>query len=188
MVDHLVREYKLNDNSWILDPFVGCGTSSVEAKRLGINSIGIKLHPFVYHVAVVKTFWEFDLKELRKTCNKILETIGTKVEGSGRERIDIDDFPDLLYKCYSLGNLAVLKLIRNHIVSSVENKDVRDFLNLGLTNTLRTASRAGAGWPYIAPTKYHEKNERDAFPVFYRQFTRCYRTWNALRKPNRKIL
>jgi len=51
----------------------------------------------------------------------------------------------------------------------------RDFFLLALTDTLRTASKAGTGWPYIAPSKYHEKQERDAIEVFCRQVQVMYK-------------
>ena len=47
LVETLINDYSLDSKSWLLDPFVGSGTTSVVAKQYGINSLGIEAHPFV---------------------------------------------------------------------------------------------------------------------------------------------
>jgi DNA modification methylase len=165
-VDNIIAEYSLDEESWVLDPFVGCGTTSVEAKRLGVNSIGIELHPFVYRVALAKTFWEFNISELKKVVTDFIEDLRTEIKKTRLSSIDLSNFPELLHKCYSYENLARLKIIREHIIKKISDERTRDLLNLCLTDCLRSASRAGTGWPYIAPTKYQEKYEKDAFIMF----------------------
>jgi len=48
----LVREafkfFDVRPGDWVLDPFSGCGTTLIEAKKAGINSIGIEAHFFVH--------------------------------------------------------------------------------------------------------------------------------------------
>lgn len=40
LVDAKIRQYGLGKKNTIIDPFVGCGTTALEAKRYGIKSIG----------------------------------------------------------------------------------------------------------------------------------------------------
>jgi len=47
---------------WVLDPFVGSGTTLVEANALGINSLGIELSYFNWLISKVKT----DIYDLQK--------------------------------------------------------------------------------------------------------------------------
>lgn len=58
---HLVRDYiqrfSLNGEHRILDPFCGTGTTIVEAKKLGIASIGIEANPMAHFASQVKIDW-----------------------------------------------------------------------------------------------------------------------------------
>ncbi len=67
-----------------------------------------------------------------------------------------------------------LKFIRDDIEEFNCIDEERDLFRLALTNTLRIASSAGTGWPYIAPSKYHEKNERPALKVFSKTVQEMY--------------
>ncbi len=61
---HLVRDYidrfGLNEQDVLLDPFCGTGTTLVEAKRLGITSMGVEANPFASFASSVKTDWTVD--------------------------------------------------------------------------------------------------------------------------------
>lgn len=167
-VEVLIEDYRLDERHWILDPFVGCGTTAVVAKERGVNCVGIEAHPFVFQVARVKTFWEFDLNALHQRIESLMTLLHKKL--SREFPLDVSEFPDLLHKCYSQRNLAKLKIIRDTIESFDCSEEERSFFRLALTDTLRTASSAGTGWPYVAPSKYHAKqSERDGLQVFSEQ-------------------
>ena len=179
LVESLIEDKGLGPGSWILDPFVGCGTTSVVAKERGVNSLGIEAHPFVWWVAKVKCFWEYDMESLRRSILDLMARLGRNIPG--RE----DELPALVHKCYSPDNLRKLVFIRDTILDFDCPPEEKDFLLLALTDTLRSASRAGAGWPYIAPSKYHEKQERDAMEVFHLRVWEMYRDLVAVRNRRR---
>lgn len=72
---HLVREYidrfELKTGATILDPFCGTGTTVVEAKLCGINSIGIEANSMAYFASSVKVDWNLDPDELSKHAYRI---------------------------------------------------------------------------------------------------------------------
>ena len=81
-------------------------------------------------------------------------------------------WPPLVYKCFTDDNLIQLAALRRAVTEFDADPDVRDFLKLSLTYTLRVVTTAGAGWPYIAPSKYHSRKvDRHALTEFQ---ARCH--------------
>ncbi len=166
-IEEKIKEYRLNNTHWIFDPFVGSGTTSVVAKDQSVNSIGIEAHPFVYETACSKIYWEYDLTHLQNVISKIITAAEHRISNGYLQKINLSSLPQLVKKCYSPANLKKLLVIRDTILELKERSEYKNFLRTVLTNVLRTASKAGTGWPYIAPTKYHEKTvERDGVEEF----------------------
>lgn len=65
---HLVRDYikdfGLTKNSVVLDPFCGTGTTLIEAKLLGLKSVGMEANTFAHFAASVKLDWDIDADQL----------------------------------------------------------------------------------------------------------------------------
>ena len=61
---HVVRTYLddfgLGAGSTVLDPFCGTGTTLVEAKFVGVDSVGIEAAPMAYFASAIKTDWAID--------------------------------------------------------------------------------------------------------------------------------
>ena len=74
---HLVREYadrfELADDAVVLDPFCGTGTTLVEAKKMGIASIGVEAMPMSKFAAQVKTNWAPDPDGLADHASLVAE-------------------------------------------------------------------------------------------------------------------
>ncbi len=171
-VETFLSAHNLDTSAWVLDPFVGSGTTTLAAKQYGVNSVGIEAHPFVHWVAQVKCFWEYDVDSLRRRIKELLSHLEVIPTYPGSDAIQ--EFPELIHKCFSPENLWRLKFIRDAIENFPAPQEERDLFKLALTDTLRTSSSAGSGWPYIAPSKYHEKTERPALEVFSRTLYEMY--------------
>src|SRR5512139_3272034 len=72
---HLVRDYiqkfNLDQESVVLDPFCGTGTTLVEAKLAGMKAIGLEGNPFPHFASSVKTDWNVDADELSAGAQQI---------------------------------------------------------------------------------------------------------------------
>lgn len=71
----LGEEFGITEDDLILDPFNGTGTTTLAAKKEGIDSIGTDANPVGVLAGKVKTTWNIDLEEFRKRRNTLLRTI-----------------------------------------------------------------------------------------------------------------
>src|ERR1700679_3453690 len=54
-VEHTIKREKLIvGKDVIYDPFMGSGTTNLVARSMGINSVGVEAHPFVYFIRKVR--------------------------------------------------------------------------------------------------------------------------------------
>jgi DNA modification methylase len=175
-VEHVFDEYSIKPNNWVYDPFCGSGTTLVVAKKRGINAYGVEAHSFVHWVASVKLYWEYDFSSFSKTIDNFLHKCKEYMEDKNRRQIDLSGvFPELIYKCYHLSDLRELYLARQFILTEVADANIQSFLKLALTDTLRKASAAGTGWPYIAPNKNTgDKPPKNAFKLFATSTKKMY--------------
>lgn len=63
LVRNYIRDFGLTQNSVVLDPFCGTGTTLIEAKLLGLKSIGLEANSFAHFAASVKLDWDIDADE-----------------------------------------------------------------------------------------------------------------------------
>ena len=114
---HLVRDYindfGLDEQSTLLDPFCGTGTTIVEAKLNQIRAIGLEANPFPHFASIVKTDWNIAPDELRSFAIKVSESAYTELANQG-----IDDKTltcDSKVELRTLDKLATKSLIKNSI-------------------------------------------------------------------------
>ena len=86
---HLVRDYindfGLDEQSTILDPFCGTGTTVVEAKLNQIRAIGLEANPFPHFASTVKTDWSIAPDELQLFATKVSESTYAELANQGIE-------------------------------------------------------------------------------------------------------
>jgi len=84
---HLVREYLARfgcaQGSTVLDPFCGTGTTLVECRRAGIDSVGIEANPMAHLASSAKVDWRPDPGELRRHAETVADAANRQLEADG---------------------------------------------------------------------------------------------------------
>lgn len=134
LVDNLLDEFNLSENSWVLDPFVGSGTTLLACKERKINSIGFDISPFAVFLANTK-LENYDTGEL----NKVFEEISKKILIDP----DIIEFPlpdiPLMKKAFRKEIWNEIISIKNEILK-IKNKKIRNLFLLALFSILESSS------------------------------------------------
>jgi hypothetical protein len=84
---HVVRDYierfHVRSEHYLLDPFCGTGTTLVEARKLGIPSIGVDANPMAYFASQVKLDWTPTPEGLIEHAHMVADTALTGIQSDG---------------------------------------------------------------------------------------------------------
>jgi hypothetical protein len=155
----IVRE-QANGRRKVLDPFVGSGTTLLEAELCGADSIGIEAHPFVAKIAEAKLCWRENPDHFHRHAMAVLDRA---LQMPQAERKDV---PPLLSKCYPPDVLAKLDSLRIAVAEADAPAPYSRLIWLTLVAILRDCSPVGtAPWQYVLPRKVKVK-PMDPFKAF----------------------
>lgn len=122
-----------DEDSIVLDNFCGSGTTLIECMLLNRKkAIGIELNPFACFMSKVKTT-PIDPKQLLKSFFEI-----ESIYNSNNIEYKIDDFYNIDF-WFKKGVIVELSKIKA-IINNLENRDVKDFFLLTLSEVIRRVS------------------------------------------------
>ena len=160
-VDIILEDYKDKDII-VYEPFAGCGTTLVECQKLGFRSIGNEGQELMCNVIHAKLNWTITKRQYTQAKNNIKKY----VEENKRIAETAAKFHPLLVTLYDEPSLRELYCIRDGI-KRLRNKEVQQFFNLALSQTLHKAAIHPIAVPYISrstflsdPGKAWEKFQR----------------------------
>lgn len=164
----LIEEYKPKGRlDLILDPYMGSGTTLVEASLAGINSIGTDLNPLARLVGKVKTTLynnESILKQFREIQAELIFYTKDKVKERNFDRISNYSF------WYNEDTLLKLSYL-SQLIKNVKDKD---FFNVVLSEIVREVSftRNGEFKRYRMNEASIAKFNPDTFTLFEKKALR----------------
>jgi len=186
---HLVQKYidrfKVSSDTLLLDPFCGTGTTLVEAKLRGLQSIGCDAHPFAVLVSRVKTNWAPSVRILRYLLERIEQS---QMDTKGARRSDdasAANIEDILRKYgfsaeqaklipegfVSPAPLRRLLALRKAIddVTNGYNSSFKHFFYVAVASVIANGAGNFAFGPEIYRTK--AKADYDVVPTFIQRVT-----------------
>lgn len=182
----LINKYKNKNTKLIFDPYMGSGTTLIEAKLAGINSVGTDLNPLARLIAKVKTE-KLNTEEIDEIEEKILyfkKNIFEKEFNINKINISIPEF-NIRDNWFNLVTLKELGLIKNFI-ENIENLKIKNFFLIAFTEIIRLVSytRNGEFKLYSIESEKKESFKPDTFKFFLEKLNENY---NGLKKYNSKI-
>jgi len=138
----LAETWGLGEGDLVLDPFVGCGTTALACKQLGINSVGYDVHPIMLFASRVK-LREYNVGELREAVRGLIKS---KFE---RPEVEVPSFVTRVFREPVLEDIFFFK----RKILEIEDETTRELLLLGLRNAAMRCSWAHKGGAAIRVVK-----------------------------------
>jgi len=132
----LLNDYAPDGNfNTVLDPYMGSGTTLVEASLLGKNSFGTDINPLAELISRVKTT-HYDVALIKKSFNEIQNEVFL----FSPDKVKVTNF-DFITSCdfwYSPESLLKLSYL-TQVIDSI-NSSVSDFFRVALAEVVREVS------------------------------------------------
>lgn len=156
-------------NELVLDNFVGSGTTLVESRLLGRNSIGIDINPLACLISSVKTT-TISLSTIREISRFLLNLQSAILEYRKNVRLVGSEFVHAeltldsklnsnLKKWYHPNVICELHLIINNI-NAINDPYAKDFLKVAFSSLLRSVSNSKSGFGNLMINKQPAPKER----------------------------
>lgn len=129
--ERVIREAARGRSIRVVDPFAGSGTTLLAAEDVGVESVGVEAHPFVFRVAQAKLQRRASPDEF----SKLAKAIRAKADKSV---VDPPEYPDLIHKCYTPEALAKLHALRVAVFESREETAAWQLIWLALAGILQS--------------------------------------------------
>jgi hypothetical protein len=142
LVEALASEWCLGSEDWLLDPFVGAGTTLVAGQRLGVPTLGFDMSPLAAFSSMAKTA-QVEARQLRNSWSRLKRYLS-----SAEVPDSVTRDQDVLRRAFDPKTLSTLLSYWQSIRSRVRNPSVRVLIQLGFIGVMPRYSRLvnKGGW------------------------------------------
>lgn len=158
LVLYLLKKFNVKERDWVLDPFMGVGTTPLTCREYGVNSIGVEVSPLFKMIADAK-IEDYDVDDIKRYLDYLLKY---------REKIDLEGVHGLLKKAFPKYSLIDILRIR----SGIENIPERKYRNFFYVALLSSANKSS----YMIKDGSKLKIGRKSVPPFIDVFRRTVKT------------
>lgn len=153
----------------IYDPFLGSGTTAVEANILGRNAIGNDVNELAVLISKVKTT-PISAKRLEK-LDDLIESIDQKIHLLYTKKNEYITRPDIVnlnlwFKDFVIDELVIIK----EQIGMIKDKDLKDFCLIALSGIIVNVSNQDSDTRYVRVPK--DIKHKDTFDRFVRQINK----------------
>jgi SAM-dependent methyltransferase len=140
---HLVQTYLerfgISSGQCVLDPFCGTGTTVVDAKKLGIPSVGVEASPMAWFAGTVKLDWTPNPDALMATAEKIAQNAEKAISKRSNELLSLPEESQKLLLKNSISPLPLHKaLILREEIEKAQDETYKNHLRLALAKAIVT--------------------------------------------------
>jgi DNA modification methylase len=186
--DFILGRENVDSSHFVVDPFVGAGTTLVTCKQKGIPSLGIDANDYFIDVVRTKVNWKPDTKKAKEYKDKIINCAlasfrkyksnlqdvlqgGLFLEGQHFwEEYAAKHRPAMLDQRYMSDiPFAKLHILQKKVGKIVEDHNLRQFFDLAISSIIVPISNAryGPGFGLIKP-----KTDVDVLDIFSKKIER----------------
>ena len=178
LVEVFLKKY-FKEGQTILDPFLGSGTTLIEANLLNMNSVGIELSEFSHLIAQVK-IQKYNLELLEKEIIDILQKtkeFSQKIQKNQKSLFENWDFkPSEYFKTwYHLKAIKEIYFYRS-LIPNYKNQDILKII-------LSRAARSARQIPHYDLARPKKPVKEKYWCIKHKQY--CYPIDNAIKFINR---
>lgn len=186
--DFILERENIDSSHFVVDPFVGTGTTLIACKQKGIPSLGVEANDYFIDVVKTKVTWDIDVKKAKDYKDKIVDRASASFskyksnlcnESQGYlftegqhfwEEYAAEHRPKMLDPRYiSDIPFAKLHILREKTRKVVEEQNLKHFFDLAISSIIVPVSNAryGPGFGLIKP-----KKDADVLDVFSKKVDR----------------
>ena len=139
LADFVINELGICEGQTVMDPFAGAGTTLVQCKKRGINTVGMDVNPVCILASKVKTNWTLSPGSLRRYLDRIVETAenDATITAGGNAAFDYLQSSGMIKRGWlSLHKARKVIALRNAIRTLHMPSAYREFFQLALVSAL----------------------------------------------------
>ncbi|MBS0015240.1 MAG: site-specific DNA-methyltransferase [Arthrospira sp. SH-MAG29] len=167
LVRFLIKELEINRKNFVLDPFSGRGTTSIECQKYGIKSLGIEINPLLQQVGNKSLRWnKNDLHLFKKYLVAALNLIEKFKESSLECVVDaLGTSIPIIYNVFRWWKKSVLKdlIIFRELMINSAYSSIYDYLWIAVNEACLNCANIHRNHPTIT----FDDNHTRPIDVFY---------------------